>query len=347
MTRSLRRVVLGRTWSIVAPARSRRPQPSGSARNAVQPRCPFCEGNEADTENEVFALRINGSSPNCPGWTLRVVPNKFPALLPGSQPVPAGSPLFDEVSATGYHEVVVDTPQHGLWLGEFSLRQLHTALTVYRSRVTTLARLPGVASVLLFRNEGHAAGASQGHPHTQILAVPVVPPRLESELIEAERYRRQHGRCCACDLLASELASGHRLIAQNDHFVAITSFAARFPYESWIVPRAHRHDFGTAADDDIPSLAHILKEVLCALETIIGRFAFNLVLQTAPVDQESSAAAFHWRLEILPRISVPSGLELGSDVCIVSVAPEDAARDMRGAITSQPQTHRDVSQERR
>ena len=333
---SVRRGLLGQTCSIVAPARANRPQPAlGPAANR-DAHCPLCEGNESETAREVFALRPSGTAADTPGWSVRVVPNKYPALR-ARMPVPieARSP-FEAVPAVGFHEVVVDTPTHDLRMAEFSVELLETVLTVYQARVQALASFPGVKSIALFRNDGRAAGASQTHPHSQILALPMVPTSLLGELEAVERHFRTKGCCVTCEMLEYERESAQRLIAQNLHFAAVTSYAARYAYETWIVPRAHNHDFRLCDPGQMRSLAGILRQTLRALESVVGSFPFNLVLQTVPVDQSLAAAeGFHWRLEILPRPTVPSGLELGCNVFIVSVSPEEAACRLRSAAAAE------------
>jgi UDPglucose--hexose-1-phosphate uridylyltransferase len=335
MGSSLRRSLFGGTWSIVAPARSERPQgESVSSQSAAHRSCPFCDGNESETMPEVFALRPVGSDPNGPGWSLRVVPNKYPALEPLATQVTSATAAYEEITtATGFHEVVIDTPKHEGRLSGFSVAQLETILSVYQSRVDQFGRQPHVESVVLFRNDGAAAGATQVHPHTQILALPVIPCRVQRELEAAKEHVRVHGRCPTCEMVERQTSTGSLLVTENADFVAIASFASRFPYETWILPKAHAHGFGEASIATIHTLAIILKRILIAMESALGVFPFNLVLQTSPARLDAlTARAFHWRLEIIPRLTIPSGFELGSDMFIVSVSPEDAAVKLRSFL---------------
>lgn len=331
---SLRCALFNPTWSILAQERSDRPQPFESGAERATPVCPFCEGNEHETASEVFAIRRAETRPDEPGWTVRVVSNKFPALgwrLPNT--LTTGSAHHQVIDAVGVHEVVIDSPEHDRQIGQFLLRHCQTVLDVYRSRLLALTNSPDIRSVALFRNVGRAAGASQEHPHTQILALPIVPARLQHEIDATHRYFCAHGRCITCDMLRHDLAEIGRLVARNDHFAAVTSFSPRFPYETRIVPSSHSDDFRELSRGQIPALAVILKQVLSALETALGSFPFNLVLQTAPLlTSRAVEQAFHWRIEILPRLTIPSGLELGHSVFIVSVTPENAARTLRAAI---------------
>jgi UDPglucose--hexose-1-phosphate uridylyltransferase len=232
------------------------------------------------------------------------------------------------VPATGAHEVVIDTPDHDLRMSEFPVSHLETVLEVYQERVKTLSQLPGVKCITLFRNDGSAAGASQTHPHSQILALPVVPAALSEEIERAERHLRTTSSCLTCQAIVAAREE-HRVVLENAAFVAMTAYAARYSYETWIVPRAHGHDFRRC--EDLGPLAEALSQVLRGLEAVEGSLPFNLILQTAPVES-AAAGAFHWRLEVLPRATVPSGLELGSGMFIVSVSPECAAAGLRDAI---------------
>jgi UDPglucose--hexose-1-phosphate uridylyltransferase len=335
---TLRRSLFGTSWSAIAPERSRRPRAhqTSSSRSAVTGGCPFCEGHESETEPEVFAIRDVNSAPNGPGWSIRVVRNKYPALIPGPDGRPSSSSRHDHPLSFGFHEVVIDTPRHDVRLGELSVTDLTRVLGVYRSRVDILGREPGIRHVALFRNDGAAAGASQEHAHSQILATPILPSRVEHELAEASAHMHTTGECLTCASLDAERAEAVRLVAENHDFVALTAFAPRFSYEMWIAPRIHASCFDRCDDQQLGSLGSILNEVLGALDETVGEVPFNLIFQSVhPFSDPFLGRASHWRLEILPRLAVPSGLELGSDLFIVSVDPEEAAAALRIAASSE------------
>jgi UDPglucose--hexose-1-phosphate uridylyltransferase len=264
---------------------------------------------------------------------VRVVPNRFPALARSAPAIRHIHPPVEKVcAAVGAHEVVIDAPDHDVTLTGLSRSRLAAVLGVYRERVRALAVLPGVKAIALFRNDGRGAGASQTHPHSQILALPVVPTAIRSEVTRAQALVGTEGRCPTCRSIASEDGRNRRVV-QNATFEAFTAFAARYAYETWIVPRDHGHDFRDC--EDLVGLAGILQQVLHGLESVLGRFPFNLVLQTAPIEkQHGLEEAFHWRLEVVPRMTVPSGLELGCGVFIVAVPPEQAAARLRDAIAT-------------
>lgn len=332
---ALRRSPFSPAWSLVAERRSERPmdtEPKGQA-PAGGPVCPFCQGNEHETEREVFAVRPHGD-PDGPGWTIRVVPNRFPALTPGGAGFEAGGDLYAARAARGFHEVVIDSPDHECTLATLPVEQIELLLRVYQMRLRVLSARRGVRTIALFRNEGRLAGASQVHPHSQILALPLVPALLASEVAGARAHVRRHGQCRSCAMLAREKADGRRLVLEASRFMVVTSFAPRFPGEAWILPARHGHDFADAGDGEVTELAQVIKRLGAAYERAFGAMPMNLVLQTAPVRANAAAArAFHWRFEILPRLSVPSGFELGFGVFIVSHSPESAAARLRDALS--------------
>jgi UDPglucose--hexose-1-phosphate uridylyltransferase len=333
---TLRRALAGGTWSIVAPHRFGRPAGTASSRPAEH--CHFCEGNEHETEAEVYALRRHDTAPDTPGWLVRVVPNKYPAVqihAGQAAPVERRSGL---VPARGCHEVIIETPDHRAGLAALTTPELAAVLGVYRARLRALSAWPDVRSVALFRNEGAAAGASQEHPHAQVLGLPVVPGRLARETALARRHLRQRGCCSTCEMLERESRHGARVVMESPDFLVLAAFAPRFAYETWIVPRSHGHEFAAATRRQLSAAAGVLAQVLAALRGVMGgAFPFNVVVQTAPVRAGTQTErAFHWRLEILPRLTTASGFELGSGVFIVTVSPEQAARHLRGALVSDP-----------
>ncbi len=210
--------------------------------------------------------------------------------------------------------------------------EIHSVLRVYQRRLCALSQEPGVRFASLFRNEGRAAGASQEHAHAQILALPLVPPRVASELDATERYFRTTARCFTCDTIARELHDGSRVVVKSDAHAVVASFAPRYPYEVWVLPRYHFHDFARVADGELVELASLLRRTLIGLESVLGSFPYNLILQTAPTVGGSHEQSFHWRFEIVPRTTIVSGFELGTDIHIVAQSPERAALRLRQAM---------------
>jgi UDPglucose--hexose-1-phosphate uridylyltransferase len=332
--------VTGR-WVVIAPERSRRPiglegaEPRHRANGERQP-CPFCPGQEHETTDEVLAIRAPGSKPDGPGWRLRVVPNKFPAVRPladGREPHKDGV-LFDRFPGFGRHEVVIETPDHLASPTRLPDDQFRDVLLAYRDRLLALAADRYLHYATVFKNVGAEAGASLGHSHSQILATPVVPDAIRTELGGADDYYTTHRRCVFCDIVASDLADGRRVIAESPHFVAISPFAARFGHEMWVLPKSHASRYESITPDAALELAGLMKRVLRALDVVLAEPAYNWFLHTAPL-RSAELPYYHWHFEIIPRTARTAGFEWGAGCFINAVPPETAAAQLRAAISKQ------------
>lgn len=335
----LRRDPIQRRWVIIAPERRRKPE--GFPPDAFPPpggSCPFCEGNESKTPPEITAIRRGGSKANEPGWEVRVIPNKYPVLrIEGSLDL-RGIGAYDRMNGVGAHEVVIETPQHSLHLADAPLDQIEVLLRIYRERLVDLLRDQRFKYVLIFKNHGAAAGALLSHPHTQIIATPVMPSALSEELHAARDHYRDKDRCLFCDLIQQDLESGERIVATGEQFIALTPFASRFPFEIFIGPRHHRHSFAEASDDMLHHLAAMLKEVLLRIKKCLGDPPYNFLIHTIPnvkamsrhvLDWETMELDFHWHIELIPRLMQVAGFEWGTGLYINPTAPEEAAKCLR------------------
>ena len=334
----LRHDPIQRRWVIIATERSRRPAdfphidppPNGGS-------CPFCEGNEGKTPPEIAALR-NGSGPNQPGWEVRVVPNKFPALRIEGGLDRKGVGAYDMMNGVGAHEVIIETPEHSLELEDAPLEHIHKVLCVYRERLADLLRDRRFKYVLIFKNHGAAAGASLSHPHTQLIATPVTPLTLAEELNSAKDHFREKERCLFCDLIEQELESGQRVVISGEQFVALAPFASRFPFEMFIAPRHHHHSFAEAGDSMLYDLAVVLKELLLRIKKCLNDPPYNFLIHTIPntqarrrhaSDWETIELDYHWHIEFIPRLTQVAGFEWGTGFYINPTAPEEAAEYLR------------------
>ncbi len=311
---ALRHDPLHDTWVIIAPDRSRRPSDQ-RLQTVANPGtvCPFCPGNEHETPPEVLATgRAPHLAPDRPPWRIRVCPNRYPAVSgPG----------------TG-HEVVVFSPDHERGLAQLDAGEVAELLTVVQARVGALAARPQVAAVVFFQNAGAGAGASLAHPHGQLLATPVVPAILRTEVAACAAWRRAHGRCLICDLAAD--AAPDRVVVANEQAVALAPAASRFAWEMLLVPRRHAGPFTAATASELAMMADVLGAACRALQAVLGPVAYNLVLHAAldPVED------FHWHLELLPRLAPLAGFETGTGFFINPVGPEQAANALRAALPS-------------
>jgi UDPglucose--hexose-1-phosphate uridylyltransferase len=309
---------------IIAPERAARPQ--GFAAEGSEVVCPFCVGQEHLTPHETFAIGPPDRQKDQPPWTVRIVPNKYPALV--SQALVAGPPATNEIAALGHHEVVIETPRHLTRFSELSLAEAIDVFTAYRDRLAALAAEGGHRFGLVFKNCGAEAGATLPHLHSQLMALPAVPVVMSQKLSRSAAFEQQSGGCLWCDMLARELADGRRIVAENDHFVAFCSFAGRFPYEMCILPRQHASRFTDCSDPVLASLAQLMRDLVGRLEAKPETSAYNYWIHTLPFDTNVSDH-YHWHVEIVSRMTTVAGFEWGSGWFINPVCPEDAARLLR------------------
>ncbi len=318
----LRQDPVTRDWVIINPKRAARPHD-----HAAPGPCPFCPGNEALTPEPTDMLAAPGG-----GWSVRAVPNRFPALEPGGDrdkspaPTPEG---WHWMPGKGRHEVIVETPEHAASLATLSEAQVRQVLEMYVRRFRALARADGsVRQVVLFRNHGRRAGTSLTHPHSQIVAAPVVAPETRWRLAEEQAFFETNGRCGVCHVLERELESGERVVHAGGRFVTLAPYASRVPYHLQIVPRRHCAAFPDVEAAELDALAGQLRATLGALHSALGDPDYNLVVMTPPLDQVHRHAS-HWFIDLLPRLTIPAGFELGSGIVVNVQAPERAAAELR------------------
>jgi len=320
--------VVGR-WVIISTERGQRPSDFRiEPVRAVGSNCVFCPGNEAKTPPEILAMRTADSAPNGPGWSLRVVPNKFPALRIEGELEPSGEGLYDRMNGVGAHEVVIESPDHRATLATLPADTVADVLLAYRDRVVDLKKDPRFEYILVFKNHGAAAGASLEHPHSQLIATPIIPIMLTEELNGSSQYYRMKERCVWCDILHQERHSQRRMIVEANGFVALAPFAPRFPFETWILPTHHRSAFEETGVEELRGLAEVLGEFLRRMDRVLQHPPFNFMLHTAPL-REGPLEHFHWHLEIIPKLTNVAGYEWGSGFFINPVLPEDAAVALR------------------
>jgi len=320
--------VVGR-WVIISTERGQRPSDFRiEPVRAVGSNCVFCPGNEAKTPPEILAIRTPDSAPNGPGWSLRVVPNKFPALRIEGELEPSGEGLYDRMNGVGAHEVVIESPDHRATLATLPADTVADVLLAYRDRVVDLKKDPRFEYILVFKNHGAAAGASLEHPHSQLIATPIIPIMLTEELNGSSQYYRMKERCVWCDILHQERLGQRRMIVEANGFVAFAPFASRFAFETWILPTHHRSAFEETGVEELRGLAEALGEFLRRMDRVLQHPPFNFMLHTAPL-REGPLDHFHWHLEIIPKLTNVAGYEWGSGFFINPVLPEDAAAALR------------------
>lgn len=311
-------------WVITASIRAKRPFGWINDKNHDNfADCPFCPGNEKQTPPELFAIRKSNSKANASDWSLRVIPNKFPVLMDHKNFDQISDGIYEKISGSGAHEVVIETADHNKELSDLSIEEMQAVLTVFKDRINNLKRLLHIKYVLVFKNHGQPAGASLIHSHSQIIATPMLPKRLEEEIEGITAYHSLHQRCIFCDMIQLEQKENKRIVELNAAFIALTPYSSRFPFEIWIMPVQHQHCY-EKIEEDIFFLAHILKATLRKIQVVLNFPSYNFVIHTSPC-QEYETKKFHWHIELMPKLTHIAGFERGAGCYINSVLPEMAA----------------------
>lgn len=327
----LREDLTTKDWVVFATERAKRPhdfrkavpENSGVDHDA---RCPFCPGNEAQTSEEVDRLPLTGGSGD---WGTRVIRNRFPAFVPDGDPtrrLSAGH--FRRMTAVGAHEVIIETPHHTRPIADMSDEDVTRIFEAYQRRYRTLRRFPGVQVVVIFKNYGEEAGTSLLHPHSQIIAAPVETPIVRRKYQVARDHYEEYGTCLYCDVRDWERTAGERVIFETAHFIAVHPYASRWPFETWILPLRHTPSLGAASAPQLREAALATRRVLWLLRASVGDAPFNYVVHTAPVADEDRPY-FLWHIQIVPRLTVAAGFEMGSGMYINVALPEETAAALR------------------
>ena len=336
MTPEFRRDPLHNTWVVFAPERQRRPQDFLPPVLQNAPLDPFAEGNERLTPPEVFSIRKEKTKPNEPGWRIRVVPNRYPAMRVEGQLEAKPVALYDHITGIGAHEVIIETPSADLALEDLSVSAIAEVFASYRERILDLDKDQRFRHIYVFKNVGPSAGASLAHAHSQLVALPIVPPFVEGKLLRAREHFQAKQRSLFGDILHTERADGSRLVAENDGFVLFCPFASRFPFELAIFPKRHHPDYASCNMTELQDLAEVFRFAIRRLNTVLEKPGYNFLLHMAPLKRPlndgfaSARFDYCWHLEIVPRFNSLAGFEIGLGSYINTVYPEEAARFLRG-----------------
>jgi UDPglucose--hexose-1-phosphate uridylyltransferase len=320
-------------WVILAPQRGKRPsdfrqenRPSGPP-SAYHAECPFCAGNEDQTEDAVYVFPPEGQ------WQVRAVPNKYAALQPHLATTRTRVGSFLAAKGFGVAEVVIEHPRHDLTIATMELSEVINVLKAYRQRQAEIGRNDRINLITVFRNHGARAGTSLEHPHSQIIATPIVPPHVRYPMEQAVMHYDEVGTCVYCDTIAEELRQQERVVIETENFVAFCPFAARSPFECRIYPKKHLASFIWISDKEIDEFASVLRELLHRLYLGLNNPDYNYVIRSAPVGDHDTRY-LHWYMVIVPRVTTAAGFEIGSGIYINTVAPEESARYLREADTA-------------
>ncbi len=294
--------------------------------------CQFCPGKELFTPPEIEAVRRSppGSAANSPGWQVRIIPNKFPALrIEGNLDLRRDG-MYTLSNGIGAHEVFIETPAHERNFADLNDEEMFHVIDKYQSRLNDLTRDRRFKYVLIFKNYGESAGTTVEHPHSQIIALPMVPQYVAQELEGTRAYYDRYQRCVCCDMIVQEYHDGARVIADNAQFLAFCPFASGYPFECCIIPREHSCRFDTMNDGEKHALGNILRETMARIKGCLWNPSYNLYIHVAPVN-DGPHEHFHWHIEIVPKLMRTVGLERGTGFFSVPTDPDHAARYLREA----------------
>jgi UDPglucose--hexose-1-phosphate uridylyltransferase len=324
---------LSRRWVIIGSDRGGRPNEFVEATTRQSSlSCPFCAGHEGETPPAIASYSANGSG----DWSVRVVPNKYPALTAEESLCPACQPLSralvaESIPGFGLHEVIIESPRHVASLSELTPAEAELVFVAYRDRLRILKAVGRYQYVQIFKNVGPAAGASLEHVHSQLVALPGIPEVLQQELRSSLEHFQQTRRSLLGQMIEEELAAGIRIVAQTANLVAWCPAAGRFPYEVWVAPRRQASRFEAAEAGELGELATIMHDVIGRIEVAAGLSAYNYFLHTSPFDAPA-CDHYHWHFEIVPRLTKVAGFEWGTG-CYINPLPPEAAAQVLQAIS--------------
>ncbi len=296
--------------------------------------CPLCPENVDAAAKTIYLHPAEGD------WRVRVVANRYPALHIEGDLKPTGVGLYDRMNGVGAHEVVIESRDHHRPLAELSVEEITGVLATCRARLVDLRRDLRLRYVTIFKNHGGDAGALLAHGHTQIIATPFIPTLPRAELIHARDHFLHKERCLFCDLIHQEEIHSRRVVRNDDAYLTFCRYASPHPFEMWVMPRRHQHDFALLTDGDLTLFAAALKDALRRLNAVLGEPAYNFALKTAPSphprpgrpnDWSTIELDYHWHLEIIPRLTRPAGFEWATGISINPTPPETAADYLRRA----------------
>lgn len=323
----LRQNIITRDWVIIASERAKRPdqfirEKKTVARPSFESTCPFCPGNESRTTPERWRMGTPEK------WELRVVANLYPALAEEGEKKRNINGIYRSLSAVGFHDVIIEHPDHSSTVALYSTEAMNNLIAAYVRRYREIEEDERIESIVIFRNHGEGAGTSLIHPHSQVVATPVVPFPVRSRIDIARQYFDDQGECIFCVTLNDEIQSGERIIAETEHFIAFIPYAALSPFHIWIFPKKHSPSFGCLTESEATGLGSILQNVLRKLSTGLNDPDYNFTIRSIPV-RESGKEYFHWYLAVVPRIAVAAGFELGSGMYVSTAIPEESAAFLR------------------
>jgi UDPglucose--hexose-1-phosphate uridylyltransferase len=323
-------------WVIIATERGKRPTDFVTAEPHDETGiCPFDEGNEHMTPHEIFAVRNPDTLADRAGWKIRVVPNKYPALHVEGSIDRVGLGMFDQMNGIGAHEVIIETPKHYDPFHNRPVEHIVDIIDVCQRRITDLHRDFRLQYVLVFKNHGIRAGATLTHEHSQIIATPIIPKRVNEEIGGSLEYFNYKSRCVFCDIIREEKRFSSRIVYENASFITFCPYASRFPFEIWLLPKRHMAGFTMVTRQEMIELADCLRVTMKGLAVSLDEPQYNWILHSEPNPTITRNPwpdlrdHYHWHFEIIPKLTRVAGFEWGTGIYINPTPPEEAATFLR------------------
>lgn len=337
----LRQDIVTGDWVVIATGRAKRPEDFSKAEYSTHKiasdtdidDCLFCDPIKSEQEKDVLIYSKSDGE-----WTLRVFPNKYPAFSRGKVPKSLEEGPYFAMTGTGYHEVIT-TRDHFKHIADLEVIEVAEIIDAFQDRYLDLMRKKSVNYITIFHNFGKEAGASIAHPHSQLMAIPVISPYVKQELDGAELYFKSLRKCVYCEMVEYEGNNRKRIVSENDNFIAFCPFASRSAFEIWIMPKKHNPYFERITDEDKIQLAQVLKDSLRAIKGTINNPPYNFYIHTSPCDGKDYRR-YHWHIEILPHTSTWAGFELETGIEISMIQPEEAAEALRNNLNPSVTTDR-------
>ncbi|MCX7910409.1 MAG: galactose-1-phosphate uridylyltransferase [Endomicrobia bacterium] len=324
----IRQNIATKEWVVISTERAKRPEDFKSTKekktlSEISEKCPFCPGNEHMTPYETYVVKDEFNK-----WKIRVIPNKYPAVVQEGTVEYRSEGIKRCVSGVGTAEVIIESNKHNDILPLMPEKDIEQIIKVYKERYIAAEKDKRIKMIIIFKNYGEQAGASIEHPHSQLIAIPVVPFHIRYRIEEAMRYYDETGECVFCKMLNEELRYQERIVVETGHFVSFVPYAALAPFHMWVLPRRHMESFGDINDNEITDLAKNLKITLSKLYIGLDNPDYNYVIRSVPVN-EKGKEYYHWYITIMPRLTKTAGFEIGTGMSINSSLPENDAKFLR------------------
>ncbi len=324
--------LLGRWIAVLSESKTPADYSALPSREALS-HCILCDAGTGNGPQVMASMEVPGDD----AWTVRAVESPSPVFEPMDELGRRGMGMYDKMNSSGAHEIIIESPQHGPPPEDQGNEHMKTVLMMQRERLLEMAKNQKIRYILVSKNTGILAGSVNSHPHSQILATPIIPLRIKTELDGSREYFEYKERCIFCDIIDEEARTGQRTIMRTEHFLAFCPYASKFPFEFWIIPLKHSCAFQDMTEEQISDLAPLMSELFRKLRRLLNEPSYSYVIHTSPNSiprrnlWHTLGEDYHWHIEVAPRLLRASGFEWGSGFYVNTTSPEDAAQYLREA----------------